>query len=115
MLTRNQALQHLHLNAEASEPTGEAIEKAYQRMVRRYPPEFHPDRFRLIDESYRTLTSLAFLVESVFEDQTDDAEAKLAQSIADLPLTAEADAVPASLRDIRRRLLREALWPDAGA
>ena len=115
MLTRNQALQHLHLNAEASEPTRETIEKAYQRMVRRYPPEFHPDRFRLIDESYRTLTSLTFLVESVFEDQTDDTEASLAQSLADLPLTAEAGGVPASLKDIRRRLLREALWPNAGA
>jgi len=111
MLKRYQALQHLNLNSKASEPT----EEAYQRMVRRDPPEFHPDRFRLIDASYSTLTCLAFLVKSVFENQSDDVKANLAQSLLHLPLSAETNAVSASLRDFRQRLFREALWPDAGA
>lgn len=108
MLTREQALNHLNLPPEA---TNEAIEKAYQRMVRRYPPEFHPDRFRQIDESYRTLTSLAFVVERLLAAQNTEPTANIVQQLADLPLTAGQDAVAASLRDLRRMLVSETLWP----
>ena len=108
MLTREQALNHLNLPPEA---TNEAIEKAYQRMVRRYPPEFHPDRFRQIDESYRTLTSLAFVVERLLATESVEPATNLAQRLADLPLAIGSDAVAASLRDLRRMLVSETLWP----
>lgn len=58
-MTREQALTNLQLSAAA---TREDIEQAYQKLVRRYPPEFHPERFRRVDESYRFLTSLPFMV-----------------------------------------------------
>ena len=80
-------------------------------MVRRYPPEFHPDRFRQIDESYRTLTSLAFVVERLLAAQNTEPTANIVQLLADLPLTAGQDAVAASLRDLRRMLVSEILWP----
>ncbi|MDX9841246.1 MAG: hypothetical protein RBS95_07300 [Desulfobulbus sp.] len=108
MLTREQALNHLNLPPEA---TSEAIEKAYQRMVRRYPPEFHPDRFRQIDESYRTLTSLAFVVERILAAESVEPAANLTQLLADLPLLAGQDAVAASIRDLRRLLVIDTLWP----
>lgn len=108
MLTRAEALKILNLPAEAS---AEAIEKAYHRLVRRYPPEFHPDRFRQIDQSYRTLTSTAFLVESILTASKAGPETDLAQRLADLPLAAEEDAVAKSLQEIRTCLLVESLWP----
>ena len=109
MLTREEALKILNLSSDATE---EEIEKAYPRMVRRYPPEFHPDRFRQIDESYRTLTSLAFQVERIFAVQTDEPGMNLARMLADLPLAAEEHAVPASMQEIRTLLICQSLWPD---
>jgi curved DNA-binding protein CbpA len=38
-MTREEALAQLNLPPSAGR---EEIEQAYQRMVRRYPPEFHP-------------------------------------------------------------------------
>ncbi len=108
MLTREEALNNLNLLPEA---TDEAIEKAYHRLVRRYPPEFHPDRFRRIDESYRTLTSLAFLVESILAGKADTPETNFAQLLADLPLAAEEHAVAESIKEIRALFLTESLWP----
>jgi hypothetical protein len=108
MLTQAEALKILNLSPEAS---AEAIETAYQRLVRRYPPEFHPDRFRQIDQSYRILTSTAFLVESILTARKTEPETDLAQRLADLPLVAEEDAVAKSLEEIRTLLLVESLWP----
>lgn len=108
MQTREEALVSLNLTPKA---TAEEIEKAYQRMVRRYPPEFHPDRFRQIDESYRTLTSLAFLVENIFPARDEGPGTNLAQVLADLPFAAEEDAVARSIKEIRTLLLTESLWP----
>ena len=59
-MTRKQALTVLHLGAEATDAD---VEKAYLRLVRRFPPEFHPDRFRQIDEAYRFLTSWSYRLE----------------------------------------------------
>jgi DnaJ-class molecular chaperone len=59
-MTREGALKNLNLPPEAD---SEAIEKAYQRLARRYPPEFQPEKFRIIDESYRQLTSLPEMLE----------------------------------------------------
>nr|WP_321464950.1 hypothetical protein [uncultured Desulfobulbus sp.] len=110
MLTRDQALHHLHL---AQEATREEIEQSYRRLVRRYPPEFHPDRFRLIDESYRALTSLSFVVETIMTDRDQEHEANLAQRVADLSPTAEAEDVARGVEELRRMMLYEALWPQA--
>ena len=108
MLTREQALHHLNLQHEASR---EEIEQSYRRLVRRYPPEFHADRFRLIDASYRTLTSLSFMVESIFNAEDKGEEGNLAQQVAELPLAADAEAAVQGVAALRRMLLMGALWP----
>ncbi len=59
-MTREKAVALLNLPPSAGQ---EEIERAYQRLVRRYPPEFHPEKFRALDEAYRFLTSLAFRIE----------------------------------------------------
>ncbi|MDD2463949.1 MAG: hypothetical protein PHI97_08120 [Desulfobulbus sp.] len=111
MLTREQALHHMNLQHEASR---EEIEQSYRRLVRRYPPEFHPDRFRQIDASYRTLTSLSFMVESIFNAKDKGEEGNLAPQVAELPLAAEAEAAVQGVAALRRILLMEALWPRRG-
>lgn len=111
MLTRDQALHNLNLHNEAGK---EEIEQSYRRLVRRYPPEFHPDRFRLIDESYRTLSSLSFMVESIFNATNLGEEGNLAQQVAELPLAVDAEAAVQGVAALRRMLLMEALWPRRG-
>ncbi len=61
-MTRNEALAVLRLSPQA---TSEEVERAYQKLVRRYPPEFNPERFREIDAAYRYLTSVARRMEEV--------------------------------------------------
>ncbi|MGE4560996.1 MAG: J domain-containing protein [Desulfobulbus sp.] len=108
MLTREQALEHLNLPHEA---TREEIEQSYRRMVRRYPPEYHPERFRLVDESYRTLTSLLFLVENVFAVKNQGGEEGLARRVAELSLDVDDQAVGQGMEALRRMLLSDCLWP----
>lgn len=105
-MTREEALGNLNLPDKA---TREEIESAYQRMVRRYPPEFQPDRFRTIDESYRMLTSLSFLLESVFSKAAHEHDPE--EILSKLDVTAEEDAVEKSMKDIRTILIKEVLWP----
>lgn len=112
MVIRDQALEVLNLEADA---TREDIDRAYQRMVRRYPPEFHPERFRRIDESYRTLTSLAFVVETILGDKQSGGEDNLARTLADLSLRADDKTVHEGLREMRTLLLVENLWPGGQA
>ena len=109
MLTRDQALQNLHLPPEAER---DEIEQSYRRLVRRYPPEYHPDRFRQIDESYRILTSLSFVVEGIFNAK-DGGEGSdtLARQVADLPLTADGEAAAQGVEELRRMLWYDGLWP----
>ena len=66
-MTREKALTILNLPSSAGR--GE-IDQAYHRLIRRYPPEFHPEKFRAIDEAYRFLTSLAFRIERLLSPQT---------------------------------------------
>lgn len=108
MVLREQALEVLNLDADA---TREEIDTAFQRMVRRYPPEFHPQRFRRIDESYRTLTSLAFVVETILGDKQSSDDDNLARSLADLTLVADETAVQKAMKEMRIQLLIEKLWP----
>lgn len=112
MLSRDQALLHLNLPQEA---TREEIEKSYRRLVSRYPPEYHPDRFRLIDESYRTLTSLSYVVETILTDRDQGEDGNLAQRLAEVTLSVDADAVSQGVDGLRRILLCDALWPHGGS
>jgi curved DNA-binding protein CbpA len=61
-MTRKDALAVLHLPDPA---TRDDIDRAYQRLVKRYPPEFNPEKFRQIDEAYNFLTSLPYLLEKL--------------------------------------------------
>lgn len=69
-MTREEALAVLNLPAAAGP---EEIESTYQRLVRRYPPEFQPEKFRQIDEAYRFLTSFAYQVEWLLKPQQEKA------------------------------------------
>ena len=104
-MTREEALRNMNLSSSASR---EEIEKAYRRLVLRYPPEFHPERFRQIDESYRLLTSLAFLLQELLASSEKDCEPdrELFRFSPTLPDT----ILPEALREIKRRCLIDLLW-----
>lgn len=102
-MIRQEALKNLNLPPS---PSREEIENAYRRLAQRYPPEFYPDRFRIIDESYRTLTSLAFFLESALSPEGREPERRLFAFTPALPETALDDAV----REAKRRCLMDALW-----
>jgi curved DNA-binding protein CbpA len=107
-MTREQALENLNL---APAVDRDEIEKAYQRLVRRYPPEFHPDRFRQIDESYRFLVSLSFLLEKLLSPALQEAS-------PDPLLFSFSPSVPEHFREqalgeIRKRYLLTTLWQSA--
>ena len=107
-MTREQALENLNL---APAVDREEIEKAYQRLVRRYPPEFHPDRFRQIDESYRFLVSLPFLLEKLLSPALQEAS-------PDPLLFSFSPSVPEhfreqALREIRKHYLLSHMWQSA--
>ena len=108
MLTREEALKNLNLAPDASD---EAIEQAYRRLVRRYPPEHNPDRFRLLDGSYRTLTSLAHQVESILLSATGTPSPNLGAVLAQVPLTAEEADVVQGMLELRGLWLAASLWP----
>jgi len=61
-MRRADALRELNLTETAEEAE---VERAYLRLVRRYPPEFNPERFQKIDEAYRFLTSLPDMIASL--------------------------------------------------
>lgn len=46
----------------------EDIDKAFRRMVRRYPPEFRPEHFSRIRAAYEYLTSLRAQAEDMEKD-----------------------------------------------
>lgn len=104
-MTREEALRNLNLPPDAGP---ESIEKAYQRLVRRYPPEFHPEKFRVIDDSYRQLTSLADMIANLLSPSID-------QSSMDPSLLVFNPSLPPSrvgeaLAEIRRVALVKSLW-----
>ena len=108
MMTREQALHHLNLTPEASRET---IEQVYQRLVRRYPPEHNPERFRLIDESYRLLTSPAYLVDRVLSSGDDRPTDDLGAMLAELPLAEQNPVLPQAMAELRALWLSQCLWP----
>jgi curved DNA-binding protein CbpA len=104
-MTRQDALAVLHLPDSA---TREDLDRAYQRLVRRYPPEFHPEKFRQLDEAYRFLTSLPHRLERLwspnkFKTVIDKTELNFAPPPP--PATPEQ-----ALAALRKQLLRDYLW-----
>lgn len=104
-MTREEALSNLNLPPGAGR---EEIEKAYQRMVRRYPPEFHPEKFRQIDESYRMLTSLPFLLERLLAPRLTSGE--LDPGLFSFSCTLPESSLEDALQELRRELLVDFLW-----
>jgi hypothetical protein len=104
-MTREEALQNLNL---ASDADPEAIETAYQRLVRRYPPEFHPDKFRLIDDSYRQLASLPAMLEKLLAPVVEDA--KLDPSLFTFDPAIPDSRLEEALQEVRAVAMAAALW-----
>lgn len=63
------ALERLKLEKDA---TPETIEKTYRKLINRYPPEFHPEKFRQYDEAYRFLTSFPRRLELLFAPESGE-------------------------------------------
>jgi hypothetical protein len=99
-MTREEALEVLNLTSSASP---EDIEAAYQRLVRRYPPEFQPEKFRGIDEAYRFLTSFAYQVERLMNPQKE--QVVLKRELLDFTLEP-----PTTLEDARREVKKHYLF-----
>jgi len=104
-MTREQALMNLNLSPSAAR---EEIEKAYQKLVRRYPPEFNPEKFRQIDESYRFLTSLPFMLDKLLSPAVEQAQPEPTQ-FSFSPSIPE-DCKERALREIRKLYLYSYLW-----
>lgn len=66
-MNRKTALEILGLDELAPR---ESIEKTYLKLINRYPPEFHPDKFRQIDDAYRFLTSYPRMIEMLFASES---------------------------------------------
>jgi hypothetical protein len=104
-MTRQEALQNLNLPSDAD---AEAIEKAYQRLVRRYPPEFHPDRFRTIDDSYRQLTSLPEMIQKLLSPSIEPSRMDPTLLLFDPPVPGS--RIDESLAELRKIALTRNLW-----
>lgn len=104
-MTREEALQNLNLPPDADP---EAIEKAYRRLVRRYPPEFHPDRFRTIDESYRQLTCLPAMLEKLLTPGLE--EKKLDPDLLIFKPSIPVSRLDQALGEVRAAILAGTLW-----
>ena len=108
-MTREEAVTQLGLSPSAGR---EEIEQAYQRMVRRYPPEFQPEKFRQVDEAYRSLISLPFLLEKLLAPGTGVEEAN--KSLFSFDLSPPQPAVlEEALLEAEKNFKMSYLWPSA--
>jgi len=103
-MTKEKALKILNLTPAA---TREEIDHAYQRLVRRYPPEFHPEKFREIDEAYKFLTSLAFRIEKLI---TPQATIELNRELFSFDFTPPTSSLESALSEIKKQLKIAFLW-----
>ncbi len=99
------ALKALGLDREAAP---EAIEKAYRKLINRYPPEFHPDRFRQVDEAYRYLTSYPKRVAALFAPDAISKSVDL--SLFRYPEGEKSELLDAGIAEIRRLTRLWYLW-----
>jgi len=108
-MTREEALNHLNLPPSAGK---EEIEQAYQRMVRRYPPEFQPEKFRQVDEAYRSLVSLPFLLEKLLAPGADSGEVN--KSLFSFDLSPPQPVVlEEAILEAKKNFKMSYLWPSA--
>ena len=106
-MTREEALIQLNLPPSARK---EEVEQAYQRMVRRYPPEFQPEKFRQIDEAYRFLISLPFLLEKLMAPEADSGEVN--KSLFSFSLSPPQPlALEEALSEAKNHFKMSYLWP----
>jgi len=103
-MTKEKTLKILNLTPAA---TREEIDHAYQRLVRRYPPEFHPEKFREIDEAYKFLTSLAFRIEKLI---TPQATIELNRELFSFDFTPPTSSLESALSEIKKQLKIAFLW-----
>ena len=104
-MTDDLALKALGLDREAS---SEAIEKAYRKLINRYPPEFHPDKFRQVDEAYRYLTSYPKRVAALFAPDATRKTVDLA--LFRYPVGENTEQIDSGLRELRRLARLWYLW-----
>jgi curved DNA-binding protein CbpA len=104
-MIRSEALTVLNL-PETVGP--EAIAQAYRRLVRRYPPEFHPEKFRQIDAAYTFLTSLSHRLERLLSPQ----KFQSSSSAGDFPYKLSPPALSPEdlLAAFHKQLLFSHLW-----
>jgi hypothetical protein len=107
-MTREESLAALNLAPSASK---EEIEQAYQRLVRRYPPEFQPEKFRQVDDAYRFLTSLSSMIERLLSPAAQEKE--LDKTLFSLTVTPPAAALEDALLELKRQAKLSFLWPSA--
>lgn len=103
-MTKEKAIGILNLQSSASR---EEIEQAYKRLVRRYPPEFHPDKFRQIDEAYQFLTSLPFKLERLLSPQ---AGTELDREVFSFTLSPPLSSIEGALLEIKKEFKTAFLW-----
>jgi curved DNA-binding protein CbpA len=103
-MTKEEALLVLNLPPSAER---EEIDQAYQRLVRRYPPEFHPDRFRKVDEAYRFIISLAFRIESLLSAEVTKKPDKKSLSFS---LSRPTLFMEGALAEIKKEMKKAFLW-----
>jgi len=108
-MTREEALNHLNLAPSAGK---EEIEQAYQRMVRRYPPEFQPEKFRQVDEAYRSLVSLSFLLEKLLAPAAGGEEVNKSLFSFDL-FPPQPPVLEEALLEAKKNFKMSYLWPSA--
>ena len=106
-MTREEAFAQLNLPSSAEK---EEIEQAYQRMVRRYPPEFQPEKFRQIDEAYRFLISLPFLLEKLLAPGADSEE--VSKNLFSFDLSSpQISVLEEALLEAKKQFKMSYLWP----
>lgn len=103
-MTRQDAFNELNLPEKAGD---EEMEQAYRRLVRRYPPEFNPERFQKIDEAYRFLTSLPDMIERLISPSVG---VGLSSSDFQFSSILPPEAVDEALASLSRGGLMAALW-----
>jgi len=108
-VTRQDALNELNLPEKAGD---EDVEQAYRRLVRRYPPEFNPEKFQKIDEAYRFLTSLPDMVERLLSPPVGGG-----LSLSDFRFSGvlSPEAVDEALASLSWGARMAALWPTGQA
>ncbi len=108
-MNRKEALNTLGL-PETAGP--EHIEQAYRKLVRRYPPEFHPEKFRAVDEAYRILSSIAHLVVTHLSPRAVGAGVTDQGLLTFEPQQPSAEDVEQTLTDMERSMKRAYLLPE---